>query len=104
MMMTAVTLHFAVPPNELDHDPSWYLESPENGTKWPLEPSEVLLQDLRPEMDSNSSSLMGQSIMEQLERRGFAAFRSPSSAAGPLLNSETWNANYLEVNTASSYY
>ena len=99
--MTAVTLHFAVPPSRLDHDPSWYLESVDNGMKWPLEPSEVLLQDLRPELDDMSRSIESRSIMGQLESRGFAAFRSPSPSAGPLLNAEDWSAEYLEVSTAT---
>jgi hypothetical protein len=89
--MTAATLHFSIPPERLDHDASVYL-NPDMGPKWPLEAHDVVLQDLRPELDDAKAS-----PQEQLEARGFALLKHKSDALGPLVEGDKWNAAYLEV-------
>ncbi|KAF2027950.1 hypothetical protein EK21DRAFT_70797, partial [Setomelanomma holmii] len=66
--MTACVLSFAVPPERLDRDVSDYM-SKDLGPTWPQESCEVIVQDLKPELQSPSSA---QSLLSQLDSRGFA--------------------------------
>jgi hypothetical protein len=64
------------------------------GPTWPQETHQVVLKDLKPELENEASST---SPMDQLEARGFAALKNTSTTLGPLENQELWNAAYLEV-------
>lgn len=95
--MTACILRFAVPPERLGHDASKYME-PEIGPTWPQEAHDVVLNDLRPELQNPETA---GSLMEQLDSRGFAVLKHKSQTLGPLDAQTEWNAAYLEV---SVYY
>lgn len=90
--MTTSVLSFAVPPHRLGHDVSKYMD-PDLGPSWPLEPCNVILNDLRPELESKEKA----PVMEQLEARGFAIFKHKSETLGTLEKQTDWNASYLEV-------
>jgi hypothetical protein len=91
--MTACVLRFAVPPERLGHDASRYME-PEIGPTWPHEAHDVVLNDLRSELQSPEKS---EPLMKQLESRGFAILKHRSQALGPLNAQAEWNAAYLDV-------
>lgn len=91
--MATSVLQFAVPPGRLDMDVSRYLE-PEIGPTWPQEPHEVVLIDLKPELENPEKNLP---LMEQLESRGFAVLKNKSQTLGKLESKAEWNADYLQV-------
>ncbi|OAA56711.1 Amino acid/polyamine transporter I [Niveomyces insectorum RCEF 264] len=88
-VMTTCVLSFAVPPDRLGHDPARYMEV---GPTWPQEQREVVLHDLKQELDQEKCK----SPMDQIESRGFAVVKNQSKTLGPLEQQEQWNAAYLE--------
>jgi hypothetical protein len=93
--MTACVLRFAVPPERLELDVSRYME-PEIGPTWPQEEREVVLLDLKPELQNTEKA---ESPMKQLDTRGFAILKHKSNALGSLQAQADWNAAYLEETT-----
>jgi hypothetical protein len=91
--MTTCVLRFAVPPERLDHDVSRYME-PEIGPTWPQEVHDVVLHDLKPELQNPEKA---QPLMKQLDSRGFALLKNESKTLGLLDSQGQWNAAYLEV-------
>jgi hypothetical protein len=91
--MTTCTLTFAVPPERLGHDAIRYME-PEIGPTWPQEAHEVVLNDLKPELQNSETQ---QPLMKQLDTRGFAILKNKSKTLGSLESQGEWNSNYLEV-------
>ena len=91
--MTASVLRFAVPPERLDCDVSRYMD-PEIGPTWPQEVHNVVLNDLRPELENPD---MVEPVMKQLDVRGFAVLKHRSQSLGSLEAQAEWNAAYLEV-------
>jgi hypothetical protein len=91
--MTACVLRFAVPPERLEQDVSRYME-PEIGPTWPQEPHDVVLCDLKPELEGQTHA---KPVMKQLEARGFAVFKNKSTTLGALQTHTEWNDAYLEV-------
>lgn len=91
--MTACVLSFAVPPERLGCDASIYME-PEIGPTWPQEAHEVILNDLKSELQSPEKA---EPLMKQIATRGFAVIKNKSKTMGSLASQEEWNANYLEV-------
>lgn len=94
--MTACVLHFAVPPERLGHEPSYYMQK-DIGPTWPQEPHQVVLNDLKPELQSEKTT----SAMNQLENRGFAVLKNSSQTLGTLQDQKNWNAAYLEETAKS---
>lgn len=90
--MTACVLRFAVPPERLGHDVSRYME-PDIGPAWPQEAHEVVLNDLRSELENPGNA---EPLMKQLETRGFAVVKNKSTTVGSLRSQSEWNAAYLE--------
>jgi hypothetical protein len=90
--MTACVLRFAVPPERLGHDASRYMEA-DVGPTWPQEAHNVVLNDLKPELENPEKA---DSPMKQLESRGFAVLKNKSTALGSLQSQSDWNAAYLE--------
>jgi hypothetical protein len=93
--MTTCILRFAVPPERLGHDPSYYMQ-PDIGPTWPQESHKVVLNDLKPELKDPEKA---QPLMEQLESRGFAVLKNKSQALGSLQSQSEWNTSYLEVSS-----
>jgi hypothetical protein len=91
--MTTSILNFAIPPERLEIPASRYLE-PELGPTWPQEAHEVILNDLKPELQNPEKAAP---LMNQLESRGFAVIKNESRTLGPLQSKANWNADYLEV-------
>jgi hypothetical protein len=91
--MTTCVLRFAVPPERLGHDASRYME-PEIGPTWPQETHQVLLQNLKSELQNPEKA---DPLMKQLETRGFAVAKNKSHTMGSLASQAEWNAAYLEV-------
>lgn len=92
--MTACVMRFAVPPEGLAIDVSRYME-PEVGPTWPQEAHDVVLHDLKPELQGPDGTELA---MKQLESRGFAVIKNSSKTLGPLESHTEWNTAYLEVN------
>ena len=92
-IMTACVLSFAVPPERLGHDASRYME-PEIGPTWPQEAHEVIVNDLRPELQNPEKTA---SLMDQLNSRGFAVLKHSSQALGSLETQAEWNAACIDV-------
>jgi hypothetical protein len=90
--MTACILRFAVPPERLGHDASRYME-PDVGPTWPQETQEVVLNDLKQELENPKTA---DPLMKQLESRGFAVLKNKSTTLGSLRSQSDWNAAYLE--------
>ncbi|KAK6073415.1 methyltransferase [Seiridium cupressi] len=90
--MTACVLRFAVPPERLGHDVARYME-PAIGPTWPQETHQVILQDLKPELQ-NAENI--KPLEEQLQSRGFAVLKNKSKTLGSLESQADWNAAYLE--------
>lgn len=90
--MTACVLRFAIPPECLEHDASRYME-PDIGPTWPQEAHEVILNDLKPELENPDKA---EPVMKQLETRGFAVVKNKSKTVGSLESQSEWNAAYLE--------
>ena len=91
--MTTCVLSFAVPPENLGHDASRYMQL-EIGPTWPQEAHEVIVNDLRPELQNEEKT---PSLMYQLDSRGFAVLKHSSQALGSLETQAEWNAAYIEV-------
>lgn len=85
------TVHFAVPPSRLGHDAVRYMD-PAIGPSWPQEPFEIQIRDLREDVGQSRESMVN-----QLERTGFAVLKHHSDAMGKLLDSEHWNEEFLKV-------
>lgn len=95
--MTTCILRFAIPPERLDYDVSLYME-PEIGPTWPHEKYNVVLNDLRPELQNPETA---EPLMKQLESRGFAVLKHKSEALGSLETQAEWNTAYLAVSVCS---
>ena len=85
-------MHFAVPPERLGHEPSYYMQK-DIGPTWPQEPHKMVLNDLKSELTNGNEK----SSLEQLEARGFAVLKNSSKTLGTLQDQKSWNASYLEV-------
>lgn len=79
----------------LGRDPADFL-SPDIGPTWPQEAHEVILHDLRPELEYPEKVA---SPMEQLDSRGFAVVRNKNVRTGPLADQKEWNKDFLDVCT-----
>ncbi|KAH7063837.1 hypothetical protein BKA63DRAFT_526273 [Paraphoma chrysanthemicola] len=90
--MTASVLSFAVPPARLDRDASDYMTK-ELGPMWPQESCEVILEDLKPELQSPKKA---RSLLTQLSQRGFAVCKNKSERLGTLQLQDEWTEAYLE--------
>lgn len=93
--MTACVLRFAVPPERLEIDVSRYMET-DIGPTWPQEEREVVLLDLKPELQNAEKA---EPLMKQLDSRGFAVLKNKSNSLGSLHGQAEWNAAYLEVSS-----
>lgn len=91
--MTTATINFAIPCHVLGKDPAVFLE-PLVGPTWPQEQHEVILHDLRPELQNPETA---KTPMEQLDSRGFALVKFKSNVMGPLAQQKEWNKSFLEV-------
>lgn len=96
--MTTSVLRFAVPPERLELDAARYLE-PEIGPTWPQEAHEVVLHDLKPELEDRTKA---EPLAKQLESRGFAVLKNKSQMLGSLQSQAEWNDAYLEVGFAQT--
>lgn len=90
--MTTCVLQFAVPPERLGHDVSRYME-PGIGPTWPQEAHDVVLNDLKSELENTGNA---EPLKKQLETRGFAVVKNKSTTVGLLESQSQWIAAYLE--------
>lgn len=91
--MTTATMNFSVPWEALGRDPADFLR-PEIGPTWPLEAHEVVLRDLKPELENPEKA---STPMEQLDSRGFAVVKRKGVTIGPLGQQKDWNKAFLQV-------